>query len=70
MDLHIDDYFYPYPVAGLPIPDDASFAKYNNGMTDRAEWRRHVFGVFEYFHYFFVVHIISFLPIQFPADFN
>ena len=38
--LHIDDYFYPYPVAGLPIPDDASFAKYNNGMTDRAEWRR------------------------------
>ena len=22
--LHIDDYFYPYPANGLPIPDDAS----------------------------------------------
>ena len=38
--LHIDDYFYPYPTAGA-IPDDASFARYNNGLTDRADWRRH-----------------------------
>lgn len=38
--LHIDDYFYPYPAAGLTIPDDASFAAYNNGMTDRGDWRR------------------------------
>ncbi len=38
--LHIDDYFYPYPVAGLPIPDDESFSKYNNGMKDRGDWRR------------------------------
>lgn len=38
--LHIDDYFYPYPVAGKPIPDDASFRTYNNGLTDRGEWRR------------------------------
>lgn len=39
--LHIDDYFYPYPVAGLQIPDDASFSRYANGLTDRAEWRRY-----------------------------
>lgn len=38
--LHIDDYFYPYPAPGVQIPDDASFAHYSNGMTDRAAWRR------------------------------
>ncbi len=37
--LHIDDYFYPYPVAGLPIPDDHSYAIYGGGM-DRGDWRR------------------------------
>lgn len=37
--LHIDDYFYPYPVAGLPIPDDATYEKYGNGMS-RDDWRR------------------------------
>lgn len=37
--LHIDDYFYPYPANGLPIPDDASYAKYGNGMS-RDDWRR------------------------------
>ena len=38
--LHIDDYFYPYPVAGLPIPDDVSFAEYGRGYSDRNDWRR------------------------------
>ena len=37
--FHIDDYFYPYPVAGVPIPDDASYAAYGQGM-DRGDWRR------------------------------
>ena len=37
--IHMDDYFYPYPVAGVPIPDDASYAQYGNGM-DRGDWRR------------------------------
>lgn len=37
--LHIDDYFYPYPEAGVAIPDDASYARYGNGM-DRRDWRR------------------------------
>lgn len=38
--VHFDDYFYPYPTA-KPFPDDASFAAYGDGFTDRAAWRRH-----------------------------
>ncbi len=38
--FHIDDYFYPYPAAGLSIPDEATFQQFNNGLTDRADWRR------------------------------
>ncbi len=37
--IHMDDYFYPYPVAKLEFPDDASFKKYGNGMK-RDDWRR------------------------------
>ena len=44
--LHIDDYFYPYPVAGQTIPDDKEFAAYNNGIRDRGEWRRYNVNVF------------------------
>jgi uncharacterized lipoprotein YddW (UPF0748 family) len=42
--IHLDDYFYPYPVAGMPFPDDASFALYGlkQGYTEatRGDWRR------------------------------
>lgn len=38
--IHMDDYFYPYPVEGAKFPDDKSFAKYGNGMK-RGDWRRH-----------------------------
>lgn len=45
--VHMDDYFYPYPLAGAPrpiqFPDDASWAKYRAaGGADmpRADWRR------------------------------
>lgn len=42
--VHIDDYFYPYPVKGAdgkwqPFPDDASWKKYR-GKLSRADWRR------------------------------
>jgi uncharacterized lipoprotein YddW (UPF0748 family) len=39
--VHIDDYFYPYPVGGAAFPDDASWRKYGvaSGMS-RADWRR------------------------------
>lgn len=39
--VHIDDYFYPYPVAGQSIPDSNEFARYNNGIRDIGDWRRY-----------------------------
>lgn len=44
--LHIDDYFYPYPAAGQQIPDDEQYARYNNGIRDRGDWRRDNVNVF------------------------
>jgi uncharacterized lipoprotein YddW (UPF0748 family) len=38
--VHFDDYFYPYPVAGQVFDDDATFARYGGGFTDKAAWRR------------------------------
>jgi len=45
--IHIDDYFYPYPIKGsngaeLDFPDDASWNRYlqGGGTLSRADWRR------------------------------
>lgn len=38
--IHMDDYFYPYPVPGVDYPDDASFARYGSGFPSKADWRR------------------------------
>ncbi|MGN0049043.1 MAG: glycoside hydrolase family 10 protein [Bacteroides sp.] len=38
--IHMDDYFYPYPVQGLDFPDDQSFARYGGGFSNKADWRR------------------------------
>ena len=45
--VHIDDYFYPYPVhdaqgVALPFPDDAAWQRHLDagGAGDRAAWRR------------------------------
>lgn len=37
--IHMDDYFYPYPVKGEKFGDDKSYEKYGNGMS-REDWRR------------------------------
>jgi uncharacterized lipoprotein YddW (UPF0748 family) len=37
--IHFDDYFYPYRIAGKEFPDNASYARYGNGMS-RDDWRR------------------------------
>lgn len=37
--VHIDDYFYPYPVAGKTFGDQQSYRKYNNGQSIE-DWRR------------------------------
>jgi uncharacterized lipoprotein YddW (UPF0748 family) len=45
--VHLDDYFYPYPVSGrrggvAPFPDDASWTRYvrGGGSLGRDDWRR------------------------------
>ena len=38
--IHMDDYFYPYPVGKLHIPDAETFAAHPRGFTDIREWRR------------------------------
>ena len=38
--LHIDDYFYPYPVPGLEFDDEQAFRADSRGFTDKGDWRR------------------------------
>ena len=38
--VHLDDYFYPYRIAGLTFPDHGSFAIHNPTGLARDDWRR------------------------------
>ncbi|MBS1782421.1 MAG: family 10 glycosylhydrolase [Bacteroidetes bacterium] len=38
--VHLDDYFYPYRVAGIDFNDGASFIRYGLNFTNRDDWRR------------------------------
>lgn len=42
--IHMDDYFYPYPIAGKPFPDERSFARYGAEQgfdaAHKDDWRR------------------------------
>ncbi|MCC5899408.1 MAG: family 10 glycosylhydrolase [Phormidium sp. BM_Day4_Bin.17] len=40
--VHLDDYFYPYPEAGVEFPDDDTYREYrkNGGTLSRDDWRR------------------------------
>lgn len=44
--FHIDDYFYPYPVAGWEIPDIKEFQQTGSGFTSIGDWRRHNVDIF------------------------
>lgn len=48
--VHLDDYFYPYPLAGLKLgfPDDRSWQRYqrSGGRLSRDDWRRDNVNVF------------------------
>jgi uncharacterized lipoprotein YddW (UPF0748 family) len=37
--VHMDDYFYPYPVAGIEFDDDRTYRESGSGLS-RADWRR------------------------------
>lgn len=52
--VHIDDYFYPYPIKGVPFPDASTYARYGHGLAKDA-WRRQnvdrfVQGMYENVH--------------------
>lgn len=40
--IHFDDYFYPYPVAGVPFADDGDYQRFRagGGTLSLADWRR------------------------------
>lgn len=38
--VHFDDYFYPYPIAGQPIPDWETYKTFGDGFSSISEWRR------------------------------
>lgn len=44
--LHIDDYFYPYPAAGVKIPDGATYRAHHNGIDNVQDWRRYNVNLF------------------------
>ena len=44
--LHYDDYFYPYPVAGQPIPDQQYFQANSLGFSNISDWRRNNVSLF------------------------
>lgn len=38
--IHFDDYFYPYPTAGLTLNDSATYAREKRGILNKNDWRR------------------------------
>lgn len=38
--IHMDDYFYPYPIGGQSLPDRACFEANPRGFVDIRDWRR------------------------------
>ncbi len=45
--VHLDDYFYPYRIAGVPFNDNYAFQKFNPaGIPSRDDWRRNNVSVF------------------------
>ena len=38
--IHMDDYFYPYPVSGQDFPDAEAYAKDSRGFDNIGDWRR------------------------------
>lgn len=38
--IHMDDYFYPYKIAGKDFPDSLAFVEHPRGFTNKEDWRR------------------------------
>ncbi len=46
--VHLDDYFYPYRIAGVQFNDAGSFSRNNNNIVDKEDWRRNNVSLFVY----------------------
>lgn len=44
--VHIDDYFYPYPVGDELFDDEAAYQQYGGGFSDKGDWRRNNVNLF------------------------
>ncbi len=44
--VHMDDYFYPYRIAGQEFGDEKTYQKYKGQFLDKASWRRHNVNLF------------------------
>jgi uncharacterized lipoprotein YddW (UPF0748 family) len=44
--IHMDDYFYPYPAAGIAIPDEAIYQQYGRSFRTIGDWRRNNVNLF------------------------
>lgn len=44
--IHLDDYFYPYRIAGQEFGDYKSYSRYGHNFTNKDDWRRNNISVF------------------------
>ncbi|MCD6062594.1 MAG: hypothetical protein K0R82_505 [Flavipsychrobacter sp.] len=44
--VHLDDYFYPYRIAGQEFGDARSYARYKANFTNKDDWRRNNVDMF------------------------
>lgn len=44
--VHLDDYFYPYRIAGQEFGDARSYARFKESFSDKEDWRRNNVSTF------------------------
>ena len=44
--VHMDDYFYPYPIPGEEFDDSDSYSTYGGSFKDKGDWRRNNVNLF------------------------
>lgn len=44
--VHLDDYFYPYRIAGLEFGDARSYGRFKESFTNKDDWRRNNVSTF------------------------
>lgn len=44
--VHLDDYFYPYRIAGVEFPDQATFVRFCGDIKNKDDWRRNNVDLF------------------------